>query len=51
MTPWQLEHYLLYFMALYRSEGWHDQFLRLDKVSSKAKAVVLFDRVITRRFE
>jgi hypothetical protein len=39
-------HFALLFAALYISEGWYDNWRRTKKVYSKARAIVLFDRVI-----
>jgi site-specific recombinase len=41
----------LLFMALYISEGWYDQWFRTGDVHAKARAIVLFDRVITDRHQ
>lgn len=42
------DHFALLFAALYISEGWYDNWLRTKKVYSKARAIVLFDRVINK---
>jgi len=39
-------HLALLFAALYISEGWCDNWIRTKKIYSKARAMVLFDRVI-----
>lgn len=36
-----------FFAALYVSEGWHAHFLRTGSLRSKAKALVIFDRIVT----
>jgi hypothetical protein len=39
-------HFELLFAALYMSEAWYDNWLRTKKLHSKARAMVLFDRVL-----
>jgi len=36
--------------ALYLSAGWYDRYARTGSVHSRAKAVVLYDRILTGRF-
>lgn len=36
----------LLLMALYHSEGWYLHWLRKNDLHSKARAIVLFDRVL-----
>jgi hypothetical protein len=41
----------LFFAAMYLSEGWYEKYLRTGSVHSRARGIVLFDRVITGRLE
>lgn len=40
------DHLALLFAALYISEGWYDRWLRTKNLHSKARAMVLYDRVL-----
>ena len=44
-------YYTRFFAALYLSEGWYDYFARSKRIHARARAVVLFDRVMTGRFD
>jgi len=39
----------LFFAGLYLSEGWYEHWRVTGSLHSKARALVLFDRVITQR--
>ena len=39
-------HFALLFAALYISEAWYDNWLRTKRIHSKARAMVLYDRVL-----
>ena len=40
--------YAWYFAAMYLSEGWYDKFARTGSIHARTRAVVLFDRIMTR---
>lgn len=44
-------HMALLFSALYVSEGWYDKYKRVDSVHAKARAMVLFDRVLNQELD
>ena len=44
-------YYTRFFAAMWLSEGWYDYYARSKRIHARARAVVLFDRVITGRLD
>ena len=44
-------YFARFFAALYLSEGWYDYFARSGRAHARARAVVLFDRVMAGKFD
>lgn len=44
-------YFARFFAALYLSEGWYDYYARSKRIHARARAVVLFDRVMTGRLD
>ena len=40
-----------FFAAMWLSEGWYDYYARSKRIHARARAVVLFDRVMTGRLD
>lgn len=45
-----MNHLAQFFAALYVSEGWYEGWIRTGRIHRRARAVVLFDRVLNGQY-